>query len=560
MWPARHTSQLEITVNIANKGCAVACIVCPQDKLSKTYNLYPENKLIRDLSFDTFKTVIDKVPLTTRIDFSGYTEPYLNKDCSKMIKYAHDKGHLVSVYTTLVGANESDVDLLLDICKHPTRPFSAYDQENPLAIHLPDEGGVMPVRITKKYKRVLKYLIDKSQKFRLQLGANVRFMTMDADGKLSKEIFDVFPIDKIPFQFKAISRASNLNDDGVRKKAPTMTNYEGGVGKRTGKIICKTNSLKHNVLIPNGDVHLCCMDYGLESKVGNLLENDYDYLHNGEEMKYVTDRMEDDSLEGDIICRRCENADYEFNEDFIMKTVDMQETLTYLYDKLGSNNKVYYSRFGDGDFEIMKGNGEMMHKYSPELAEELRESFGILDDNYIRGTMFNEPTYNGRELVHQPPENFKHLFAFIQNNYKNYEDFTLYSHVLLTYIVIHEQDIFLDFMDNFIRPKRKLFIGSIKKSSIERLVGDVHYCVEVPSRDAYYNINEWWPKVLDCIDDVELVLPSAGMAGRVIQKRLWNLDKNVHSIELGSMVDVVDDLNTRSWMNNKKQIIDRILI
>ena len=155
-------------------------------------------------------------------------------------------------------------------------------------------------------------------------------MTMDTNGKLSKEIFDVFPIDKIPFEFKAISRASNLNDDGVRKKAPTMTNYEGGVGKRTGKIICKTNSLKHNVLIPNGDVHLCCMDYGLESKVGNLLENDYDYLHTGEEMKYVTDRMEDDSLEGDIICRRCENADYEFDEDFIMKTVDMQETLTNL--------------------------------------------------------------------------------------------------------------------------------------------------------------------------------------------------------------------------------------
>ena len=67
MWPPRYTSQLEITVNIAHKGCAVACIVCPQDKLSKTYNLYPENKLIRDLSFDTFKTAIDKVPLTTEL-------------------------------------------------------------------------------------------------------------------------------------------------------------------------------------------------------------------------------------------------------------------------------------------------------------------------------------------------------------------------------------------------------------------------------------------------------------------------------------------------------------
>jgi|TARA_Y100000310_G_scaffold33468_1_gene31648 hypothetical protein len=560
VWPPRYTSQLEITVNIAHKGCAVACIVCPQDKLSKTYNLYPENKLIRDLSFDTFKTAIDKVPLTTRIDFSGYTEPYLNKDCSKMIKYVHDRGHTVSVYTTLVGATESDVDLLLDICQHPTRPFSAFDQENPLCIHLPDEGGVMPVKITKKYKRVLKYLITKAQSLRLGLGTHIRMMTMDKNGKLSKEILDVFPVDKIPFQFKAISRASNLDDDGVKRKAPTMTNYEGGVGMKTGKIICKSNSLHNNVLIPNGDVHLCCMDYGLEAKVGNLLENDYDYLHNGEGMKYITDRMTDDSLDGDIICRRCENADYEFNEDFVMKTIDMRDTLNYLYEKLDSESKVYYSRFGDGDFEIMKGKREMMHRYSPELAEELRESFGILDDNYIRGTMFNEPTYNGRELVHQSPDNFKDLFGFIQNNYENFNDFILYSHVLLTYIFIHEQDIFLDFMNNFIRPKRKLFIGSIKKSSIERLVGEVHHLVETPSRDAYYNIEDWWPKVLGCIDDVDLVLPAAGMAGRVVQKRLWNLDKNVHSIELGSMVDTVDDLNTRSWMVNKKEIIDRILI
>ena len=50
------------------------------------------------------------------------------------------------------------------------------------------------------------------------------------------------------------------------------------------------------------------------------------------------------------------------------------------------------------------------------------------------------------------------------------------------------------------------------------------------------------------------------MAGRVVQKRLWKLNKNVHSIELGSMVDTVDNLNTRSWMVDKKEIIDGILI
>ena len=51
---------------------------------------------------------------------------------------------------------------------------------------------------------------------------------------------------------------------------------------------------------------------------------------------------------------------------------------------------------------------------------------------------------------------------------------------------------------------------------------------------------------------MDLVLPAGGMGGRVIQKRLWNLNKEVHSIELGSMVDVLDDLKTRSWMTNKK--------
>ena len=31
----------------------------------------------------------------------------------------------------------------------------------------------------------------------------------------------------------------------------------------------------HNVLLPNGDVVLCCMDYSLKHKIGNLLEQDY---------------------------------------------------------------------------------------------------------------------------------------------------------------------------------------------------------------------------------------------------------------------------------------------
>ena len=125
-----------------------------------------------------------------------------------------------------------------------------------------------------------------------------------------------------------------------------------------------------------------------------------------------------------------------------MKNINAQETLTYLSEKLSSVKKVYYSRFGDGDFEIIRGKREMMHKYSPELSDELKESFAIVDDDYIKGTMFNEPTYNGSRLVYHNPNDFNHILETIKNNFDDYESFTLYSHVLFTYIVMHDQESF----------------------------------------------------------------------------------------------------------------------
>jgi len=39
---------------------------------------------------------------------------------------------------------------------------------------------------------------------------------------------------------------------------------------------CSRNSeFKQNVMLPNGDVYLCCMDYGLEHKIGNIFETNY---------------------------------------------------------------------------------------------------------------------------------------------------------------------------------------------------------------------------------------------------------------------------------------------
>jgi hypothetical protein len=252
-----------------------------------------------------------------------------------------------------------------------------------------------------------------------------------------------------------------------------------------------------------------------------------------------------------------------------IKTNNMQQTLEHLYNILENESKVVYVRFGDGDFNIMSNTSRCIeHAHSPELERELLESFEIDHPQYVKGAMLNEPTFNGIDLQPRNQQENNTIINFIQNKFK-VDLFTIYSHVLFTYACVHQQDIFLDFLNTFIRPKKKMFVGSVDKESMEKLVGKIDYYVKIPVADvheqskfegAYYSIDEWYPKVLEHIDDVDVVLPTAGMAGRVLCKRLWNLDKPIHVIELGSIVDAVIGKKSRSWISRAGDFIKPLLI
>ena len=262
---------VEFTTNIGKKGCAVGCKICPQKLLTNNYEM-PDDFL----SFENFVTILNKVPKSYRIDFSGYAEPFLNKECSKMIKYAYGLGYSICCYTTLVGANEDDVDLLSTISFSPFCP---------LTIHLPDKNGIMPIKVTEKYKNLLKYLISKRI-------PSSYFMTMDGMGEVNSEVYEI--VGKL-HNFTQISRASNL--DNVAK-----------VQRVSGKIRCNPMpKLNHNIILPNGDAQLCCMDYGLKHTIGNLITDTHDSLFESEEFIKIKNAMENDS--DDILCRFCEMAE-----------------------------------------------------------------------------------------------------------------------------------------------------------------------------------------------------------------------------------------------------------
>jgi hypothetical protein len=64
------------------------------------------------------------------------------------------------------------------------------------------------------------------------------------------------------------SRSGNLVQEGV-KEASTVTPDDGPV-------ICgRDKYIYNNVMLPNGDVVLCCQDYHLDHVLGNLFEQSF---------------------------------------------------------------------------------------------------------------------------------------------------------------------------------------------------------------------------------------------------------------------------------------------
>jgi hypothetical protein len=219
---------LEITTVI---GCKNICSYCPQEKLLKAYK---DNVLI--MSFETFKKCVDKMPIDSEIHFTGMAESFLNSDCVKMIEYAFKKGHEIVLSTTLVG--------LKDISSLEKIAFKSF------LVHLPSEDS--NIRVDDSYLKTLKDLSESSIKV-----SYIYFKTLH-------------PKINVPaMKLLLNSRAGNL---------------DGKPRRRQGEIARKRTQ---PVLFPNGDVILCCMDYGLKHVLGNLLRDNYNDLFSGSEYQKI---------------------------------------------------------------------------------------------------------------------------------------------------------------------------------------------------------------------------------------------------------------------------------
>lgn len=254
---------IEITTKI---GCLNNCIFCPQDKLIKKYN--SDEKL---MSLEGFVEYIDGVPSDVDIHFSGFCEPWQNPFCAEMILYAHKKGHKVSVFTTLVGATKKDILKIKDI------PFGYF------SVHLPSADNLEKISVDIRYLKMLFFLM------KTPLKATFHFHGSGLNEKV-KKYFTKLNMEILPRAINDRAKNAGLINSSIKEK---KTNNK--------RISCQR--IYHNVLLPNGDVVLCCMDYGKEHVLGNLKRDNYYDLFKKDEFLNIKRGMGD--VGSDILCRRC---------------------------------------------------------------------------------------------------------------------------------------------------------------------------------------------------------------------------------------------------------------
>lgn len=279
-WKYSISPTLEFTTVIPEKGCVVDCVFCPQRTLIQNY------KGERRLSLENFKRAVDKLPKEIRVTFAGFTEPWLNSQCTDMLLYAHEKGHPISVFTTLVGVSVEDIERIKHI------PFAG-NPNGGFVVHLPDQERRAKHPINKKFIETVEYVAKVQHEIQ-----NFTIMTM---GTVHEAVRHVFP--EAP-TYAMWSRAGNLM--GERMLKPELTEQDFlYINHGEKQMTCGCDErLYHNIMLPNGDVSLCCMDYGLEEITGNLFEQEYNDV--------IPDPYEVFKL-----CNQCENA-VEVNSSMIL--------------------------------------------------------------------------------------------------------------------------------------------------------------------------------------------------------------------------------------------------
>lgn len=236
------------------------CSYCPQENYIKGYKA--TNTTSKKLmSVEDYKIILGNVDhLVNQVYFTGFTEALAHPEWDKFVEYTKNQNYQTTFNTTFYGATIEKIDRLIEL-------------DVDVEVHLTDSKIKVPQNIldyfARRYKRSAPIFNFFTEEGRRLLPQNVDARSVDAH-----------------------SRADNL--DHIPRKVIE------------GPVRCHTNRFFSNVVVPNGDVSVCCSDFSLKHIMGNLLTQKLKDIRKGDPMKAFLKKMRG----GDptFICNNCEYA------------------------------------------------------------------------------------------------------------------------------------------------------------------------------------------------------------------------------------------------------------
>jgi len=248
-----------------------------------------------------------------------------------------------------------------------------------------------------------------------------------------------------------------------------------------------------------------------------------------------------------------------------LKTLSTIETFKHLSDMLLTEDRLFFSRFGDVDFLMMREDrvGDILGRSNKTLLTEvlraeMLEAFSIVDKNYVRCHVSNMEFEDGMDILNlpgykEPGKKGEHVWNWWNNQAVENTPFLedgeniFYNACTFYMYATFRQSILAQFIADHISHKKKMIVGCRDPEIMRSMFGNIDYYVKTPEINSYSEIDIWWPNVLKNVDDVEIILPFTGQSSRVLNKRLWKLDIEVQSIDTGSWIDPYCGVVNRGW-------------
>ena len=273
----RDSKVLEISTIM---GCTVNCRFCPQDVMLKSY--YEKDRMRqRVMTVENFSVILRHTPSDCIIDFSGMTEPFNNPDCLEMIQMACEADRKVYLFTTLAGVDEETMDKLLELPVYY------------VTLHVADKCGYADIPTTETYYRNVEKAVSAKKKDGSPFIDFINAQT-DPDERVAEIVRGKYEVMR-----SVQNRAGNVKTEGAQKRESLIEPRE--------KIKCCFcgDDLSNSVVLPDGTLLICNMDYGMKHVLGNLYEEDYDTIRSKGELQRVLRAMKGEEDMEELLCRSC---------------------------------------------------------------------------------------------------------------------------------------------------------------------------------------------------------------------------------------------------------------